>query len=115
MDAGMTYTIISLGALLFGGAVGIIFGILQHRALLRDQKRQEGKSLKRRRLVIPSSFRRIFYLIMLLMAIQYVCPFLFRDSSTQWILTAGIVIGYGWTLLKRIRTYKGDYKHTALV
>ncbi len=115
MDAELMYTILSIGAVIFGIGIGVVFGTLQHKALLRDQAQQANKGHKRRRLVIPSSFRRIFYLVMLLMVIQYVAPMLFKNASIQWILTAGIIIGYGWTLVRRLRTYKNDYTHIALV
>ena len=115
MNQETMYTILSISGLLTGVAVGVTFGMFQHRALLRDQKQQETKGVQKRRLVVPSSFRRIFYLVITLLVIQIVCPILFKESAIQWIITAGIIVGYGWTLLKRIRTYKKDYTHIALV
>jgi hypothetical protein len=115
MNAGLFYTIISLGALIIGLGVGVTFGTLQHKALLRDQIKQANKDYKKRRLVVPSSFRRIFYLVISLLVIQYAAPILFHTSSTQWVLTAGIIVGYGWTLVRRLRTHKDDYVHIALV
>ncbi len=115
MNADIMYTLLSAGAVIFGIGTGITFGTLQHKALLRDQQMQSAKEYKKRRLVVPSSFRRIFYLVIMLMVIQYTAPMLFKNTSTQWILTAGIIIGYGWTLVRRLRTYKNDYTRIALI
>jgi len=89
-------------ALIVGGFIGFLFGTVQNAALLRNRKREEGGTLKNGWMVMPGSMGRIAILLILLAAIQIVCPMLF-EGSTQWLVSLGVILGYGWTLFKHIR------------
>ena len=88
-------------ALVVGGTIGLLFGTIQSAAQLRNKRRQEKGELKGGFAVMPGSFGRVALLLIVLAIVQIVCPMLF-EGNIQWIVSAGVILGYGWTLFRRI-------------
>ncbi len=88
--------------LALGGAIGSAFGFIQKAAARRNQIKHDAGKLKTGWAVMPGSLTRVAFLLVALALIQLVCPMLFTDS-TQWWVSGGIVIGYGWLLFKDLR------------
>jgi len=95
--------LLSLVGLAVGGAVGYSFGAIQNAALRKHQKRQQVGAFKNAWAVMPGSMTRIAFLLVMLAVIQVLIPVLF-DGGMQWLVSGGVVIGYGSTLLKQLRT-----------
>jgi amino acid transporter len=85
-----------------GAVIGYAFGLIQdlaHRRHLRLEK--EGK-FKNAWAVMPGSGQRVAGLLLALVLVQFVCPLLFVDG-TQWLVSGGVVVGYGWVLFAQLR------------
>ncbi len=91
-----------LSGLLAGGAIGLLFGTLQQAALRRHERLEQTGKLKNGWSLMPGSGARIAYLLLALILVQLICPLLFADG-TQWWVSAGLVVGYGWTLYQQLR------------
>ena len=89
-------------AILVGGVIGLGFGTLQDAAHRRHIARERQNEFKNAWTVMPGSGARIAYLLIALTLIQVGCPMLFANS-TQWWVSGGVVAGYGWPLLQRLR------------
>jgi hypothetical protein len=96
------YTLELIAAILAGAVIGIGFGMLQDFARRRNEKKQAEGKLNTGWVLIPGSGARVAYLLLTLVAIQIVCPLLFRDG-TQWWVSGGLVCGYGLTLFLQLR------------
>ena len=94
-----------LVALSAGGMIGVSFGLIQDAANRRYQRLQATGKFNTGWAVMPSSMRRVAYLLMALALVQLVCPLLFTGTA-QWWVTGGVVCGYGavlyWQLRKRL-------------
>ncbi|MEO6875707.1 MAG: hypothetical protein ABI222_12880 [Opitutaceae bacterium] len=90
---------VGLGA---GALIGYAFGLLQNAALRYNQKLEQTGQLKNGWSLMPRSGARIAYLLVALLLVQVICPLLFV-GGTQWVVSAGLVLGYGWTLLTQLR------------
>lgn len=105
----MTHQLINMiGAivgLIAGGLIGAAFGMIQDAARRRHEKLQQDGKLHSAWTVMPGSGRRVAFLLMALVLIQIICPLLFRDG-TQWWVSAGLLLGYGATLFRRLRERK---------
>lgn len=100
--------------LLVGGLIGVAFGILQHAASLRNEKRQNKGGLKSGWAIMPGSMRRVAFLMIALILVQVGMPILF-DGNTQWLVSAGVVLGYGFMLyLQFRRRIKSSFKELTL-
>jgi hypothetical protein len=87
-----------------GLAIGLGFGVIQRRALLRHAKLQEAGHFQSGWAATPGSFRRVAYLLVALALVQLVCPLLFAPGSlAPWYVSGGLVIGYGWMLYLQLR------------
>ena len=53
---------------------------------------------------MPGSMNRIAMLLIILVAMQLVAPIFFK-GNIQWILSAGVLLGYGWTFAKQLRAH----------
>jgi hypothetical protein len=84
-----------------GGAIGYLFGIVQNIALRRNEKKQQSGELDSGWAVMPGSMSRVAYLLIVLVAIQILCPLLFKDG-VQWWVSLGVVMGYGYVLFRRL-------------
>ena len=94
-------TLVILLAVAAGGAIGYGFGLVQNFALRRNERKQKTGELNNGWAVMPGSMTRVAYLLVGLVLIQLVCPLLFKDG-TQWWVSAGLVLGYGYTLFRRL-------------
>lgn len=92
-----------LASLAAGGIIGLGFGQLQEAALKRHTEQEKAGKLKTAWSLIPGSGGRVAYLLIALVLIQLICPLLFADG-TQWLVSAGLLAGYGWMLLSKLRT-----------
>jgi hypothetical protein len=99
-------TFLILLAVAAGGAIGYGFGMIQNMALRRNERRQQNGSLTSGWAVMPGSTTRVAYLLIVLVAIQFICPLLFKDG-TQWWVSAGLLMGYGYVLYRRLVQRKG--------
>jgi hypothetical protein len=90
-----------LAAVVAGGLIGLSFGAVQDLASQRYEKRQQKGELKDSLSVMPGSMRRVAYLLVALLIVQILCPLLFV-GGTQWFVSAGVVLGYGWFLFRRL-------------
>jgi hypothetical protein len=94
-------TFLMFVAVAAGGAIGYFFGVIQNRALRRNELRQQDGRLSSGWAVMPGSGTRVAYFLIVLVAIQFLCPLLFKDG-TQWCVSAGVVMGYGYVLYRRL-------------
>lgn len=94
-------SLLILLAVAAGGVIGYGFGIIQNLALRRNQRKQQTGVLTNGWAVMPGSGARVAYLLIVLVAIQFLCPLLFKDG-TQWLVSGGLVMGYGYTLFRRL-------------
>ena len=92
-------TIVGLGA---GSLIGYAFGLLQNAALRHHQRLEENGKLKSAWSLMPGSGARVAYLLAALAVVQLICPLIFV-GGTQWVVSAGVVFGYGWMLLIQLR------------
>jgi hypothetical protein len=102
MNSSMIESLLTIGALAVGAAIGFWFGTIQNAALKRNKKKYESGELKSGFFVMPGSMGRIATLLLILVAIQIAIPAFFQ-GNIQWILSAGIILGYGWTFVKALR------------
>jgi hypothetical protein len=89
-------------ALAAGGLIGWAFGLAQDAALRRNEERQRSGQLNSGWSLVPGSGARVAYLLLVLIAVQLVCPLLFA-AGTQWLVSAGVLVGYGWMLFTQMR------------
>ncbi len=109
MDKSMIMIFISLTAIIVGYVIGFWFGTIQNAALIRNKKKYESGKLKNGFFLMPGSMGRIAMLLIILVVIQFAIPMFFQ-GNIQWILSAGIILGYGWTFVKQLRNrtiYRG--------
>jgi hypothetical protein len=95
--------LLPLGALVLGSVIGLAFGSIQNAALLRNKKLQQLGNLGSGWSIMPGSMRRVAFLMMALTVVQIGCPLFFQNESNQWMVSAGVVMGYGWTLFQQFR------------
>lgn len=100
----MTNTLLIIAGLFVGGFIGLAFGAFQNAALRRNEKLQKQGDLKSGWLVMPGSMSRVAFLMVALVVVQVVMPLLF-DGVSQWMVSAGVVLGYGWILYLQLRHY----------
>jgi len=91
-----------LVGLLAGGVLGLAFGTLQQAALRHHEMLQQTGKLKNGWSLMPGAGARVACLLLGLVLVQLICPLLFADG-TQWWVSAGLVIGYGWLLYRQLR------------
>ena len=103
MKTFLSTTLLPLGALVLGGVIGLAFGMIQNAALLRNKRRQQAGDLNSGWAVMPGSMRRVAFLMMALVIVQVACPFFFHNDIIQWLVSTGVVAGYGWTMLDQVR------------
>ena len=95
-------------AIACGAAIGFCFGLIQNLALRRSERRQQSGDLNTAWAVMPGSMSRVAYLLIVLVAIQIFCPLLFKDG-TQWWVSAGVMLGYGYVLFRRLQRRTGHF------
>lgn len=97
---------ISLAAIVVGGAIGLIFGAFQNAALTRNEKRSQEGKYGSGWASMPGSMSRVAALLVVLVAIQVFCPLFFR-GNVQWLVSAGVLLGYGSSFVRRMRHREG--------
>ena len=95
--------LLPLGALILGSVIGLAFGSIQNAAMLRNKKLEQSGRLASGWSIMPGSMRRVAFLMMALAIVQVACPFFFHNDIIQWVVSAGVALGYGWTLLYQVR------------
>jgi amino acid transporter len=98
----MTNTLLTIAGFIVGGLIGLAFGAIQNVALRRNEKRQKAGYLKSGWMVMPGSMTRVAFLMIALVLVQIGMPMLF-DGLSQWMVSAGVVLGYGWMLYVEYR------------
>jgi hypothetical protein len=98
----MTNTLLTIAGLIVGGLIGLAFGAVQNFALRRNEKRQTEGQLKSGWMVMPGSMSRVAFLMIALVLVQVGMPMLFASES-QWLVSAGVVLGYGCMLFLEFR------------
>lgn len=91
-----------LVGLLAGGIIGLGFGTLQQAALRHNERRQQNRGLQSGWSLMPAAGARVAYLLIALALIQLICPLLFTDGA-QWVVSAGVTLGYGYLLWRDLR------------
>lgn len=102
MNPSIVTLMLALLAFIVGGLIGVAFGAVQRVAKHRYEKRQEHGTFSNAWMAMPGSFTRVAFLLLALVVIQIGWPILFEGNS-QWMVSAGVVLGYGWMLLKEFR------------
>jgi hypothetical protein len=105
----MTTLLLSIAGLVLGAAVGCTFGMIQNAALRRNEKRRNAAGIKNGWAYVPGSMSRVAVLLVTLLLIQLLLPALF-DGSLQWMVSSGVVIGYGWSLFRLRRKSEFRYR-----
>ncbi len=95
-------TLLTIAALLLGSAVGYSFGAMQNAARIQNKKISDIGKLKSNWKILPGSFGRISLLLIILALIQLSIPMLFK-GSIQWIVSLGILLGYGWSFVRKLK------------
>jgi hypothetical protein len=95
--------IASIAALIVGGLIGVAFGQLQNVARRKNEQREKDGSFKNGWSLMPGSGVRVAYLLLTLVLIQIICPMLFKNDSTQWWVSGGVMVGYGLMLAVQLR------------
>lgn len=85
-----------------GVLIGYAFGLIQNIAWRRHQKLEAEGRLKSGWSIMPGSGRRVAYLLLALFVVQLACPLFFVDG-TQWLVSGGVLVGYGWMLYTQMR------------
>lgn len=98
----MPRLIIYISAIALGAVIGFSFGILQQIARRHYLKKQNQRALKNGAFLIPGSMIRIALFLIVLAAVQLLMPNLFQDNA-QWLVSFGVIAGYGWALLREYR------------
>lgn len=106
METSFTYyVLLALGGLVAGGIVGVAFGAIQLAAQRKYELRQrKGKSTSGW-IVVPGSFTRVAFLMIALVIVQVFLPSFFLNNM-QWMVSAGVILGYGWILFQQVRRQK---------
>lgn len=95
--------LLPIGGIVLGTVIGLAFGAIQNAALKRHKKLQQDGKFTSGWSIMPGSMRRTAFLLMALAAVQILCPMLFEDGIIQWLISAGVMLGYGWSLFKPLR------------
>ena len=96
-------------AILGGLGIGYGFGLMQAAAQRRYAREQLSGKLNNGWSVMPGSGARVALLLVLLIAIQVICPILFMDGI-QWWVSAGVGLGYGAQLFAALRLRRAQFK-----
>ncbi|MBS0664746.1 MAG: hypothetical protein JSR48_15875 [Verrucomicrobia bacterium] len=102
MDPLLDLSLRGAAAIAAGGAIGWTFGWLQQLARRRHEQLDRAARLPTAWSLLPGSGARVGYLLLTLALVQVVCPLLFSDR-TQWLVSAGLLAGYGLSLATELR------------
>ena len=85
-----------------GLTIGYAFGLIQDAAARRNQRRQEKGLLQSGWSIMPGSMTRVAMLLLALVLVQVACP-LFFIYYNAWLVSGGVVLGYGTILFQQLR------------
>jgi hypothetical protein len=102
MTTTLTHIVFSFASLLVGAAIGVAFGYWQEVAARKNQQMFGSGKLGTPWAIVPGSMRRTAGFLILLAAIQLVCPLIFTGGF-QWWVSGGVAAGYGWCLYRNLR------------
>jgi hypothetical protein len=85
-----------------GLTIGYAFGLFQDAAVRRNERRQQKGLLHSGWSLMPGSMTRVAMLLLALVLVQVTCPLLFTHYS-QWLVSGGVVAGYGAVLFQQLR------------
>jgi hypothetical protein len=94
--------IIAGTSLIAGTIIGLSFGLVQEAAWRRHLRQQQEGNFNNGWAVMPGSMRRVAYLLVAMVLVQFLCPILFVDGC-QWWVSGGVAIGYGFMLFRQLR------------
>ena len=97
MESSTISILISLAAIVIGYAIGFWFGTIQRNAQNKNKQKYQNGELKSGLFIMPGSMSRVAMLLAILLVMQMTIPMFFK-GNIQWILSAGMILGYGWTL-----------------
>ncbi|MGC8654747.1 MAG: hypothetical protein ACP5US_12240 [Candidatus Kryptoniota bacterium] len=97
MAHALTDSMILIAGLITGGLIGKLFGSIQQAALISNKRMQ--KSLLA---ILSGSIGRTTLLLFVLVLVQVLFPLLFTGFR-KWLVSVGVAIGYGWTLLQHLK------------
>jgi hypothetical protein len=95
--------LLAIAGLGIGAVIGYGFGTLQRHALSRNERRQTGGKLKNGWTIMPGAGGRVAMFLIVLLLVQLLCPLLFENQNIPWLMTAGILLAYAWTLVQKLR------------
>jgi hypothetical protein len=98
MNLFLAVTGVSLGAL-----IGFGFGTLQRYARAQHAARQASGALNNGWTLMPGAGGRIALFMVVLVLVQVLCPLLFENQNIPWIISTGVALGYGWTLVQKLK------------
>ena len=107
MNEGLVLAVTSTGALAVGGAIGFLFGVAQNIALAHNRKMKGEGRLHAGWGAMPGSMSRVAVLLVALAAVQLFCPMFFQ-GNIQWLVSAGLLLGYGVSFLKKLQQRAGE-------
>lgn len=102
MTATIIHSLFCLGSLTAGVVIGLAFGAVQEAAVRRNRELYGLGKLDSGWAVMPGSMRRTAMFLLILAAIQLLCPLMFSDGC-QWWVSGGVAAGYGWCLYRQLR------------
>ncbi len=101
MNNAVISLLTSVAALATGGAIGFLFGTVQNSALARNKKLGDKGKLRGGWGLMPGSMSRVAVLLVVLVGVQVLCP-MFFEGNIQWLVSAGVLLGYGFSFVKRL-------------
>jgi hypothetical protein len=103
MNSSIIFSLTSAAALAVGVAIGFLFGVIQNVALARNRKKLNDKgNTGIPWAAVPGSMSRVAMLLVVLLLIQVCCP-MFFSGDVQWLVSAGVLLGYGWSFIKKLQ------------
>lgn len=97
-----TYMLLA-GGFILGIALGCGFGLIQDTTFVLHKALRQLATLASNWTGIPGSSSRSIFLLVMLTLFQAAFTVLFGNNDIQWIVSAGVVLGYAWTLVLQFR------------
>ena len=95
--------IFPVGGFVLGILIGCGFGLIQNATFAFHKILGKIDTLASGWASIPGSSARSIFLLVMLTFFQVACTLLFGNNGIQWIVSAGVVLGYVWILLRQFR------------
>ncbi len=95
--------ILPAGEFIFGILLGGAFGVMHDTTLAMNKIFARIDQLASDWAAMPGPLARSTFLLVMLTQFQVTFTLLFGDNGFQWIISAGVVLGYALTLLQEFR------------